>query len=86
MPNSKRIAGLVGPTLVAMLVSEFPLVIPRPTLTFPLSAEGGGVGAGAAGVWARATTGHANDNRPIAAMALTRLRIPDSSSRDCARR
>ena len=23
MPNSKRIAGLVGPTLVAMLVSEF---------------------------------------------------------------
>jgi hypothetical protein len=29
MPNSKRIAGLVGPTLVAMLVSEFPLVQPH---------------------------------------------------------
>jgi len=29
MPNSKRIAGLVGPTLVAMLVSEFPLVQPQ---------------------------------------------------------
>ena len=28
-PNSKRIAGLVGPTLVAMLVSEFPLVQPH---------------------------------------------------------
>jgi hypothetical protein len=27
--NSKRIAGLVGPTLVAMLVSEFPLVQPH---------------------------------------------------------
>ena len=29
MPNSKRIAGLVGPTLVAMLVAEFPLVQPH---------------------------------------------------------
>lgn len=29
MPNSKRLAGLVGPTLVAMLVSEFPLVQPH---------------------------------------------------------
>ena len=29
MPNSKRIAGLVGPTLVAMIVSEFPLVQPH---------------------------------------------------------
>jgi len=29
MPNSKRIAGLVGPTLLAMLVSEFPLVQPH---------------------------------------------------------
>lgn len=29
MPNSKRIAGLVGPTLVAMLISEFPLVQPH---------------------------------------------------------
>jgi hypothetical protein len=29
MPNSKRIAGLVGPTVVAMLVSEFPLVQPH---------------------------------------------------------
>jgi len=29
MPNSKRIAGLVGPTLVAMLVSEYPLVQPH---------------------------------------------------------
>ena len=29
MPNSKRIAGLVGPTLVAMLASEFPLVQPH---------------------------------------------------------
>jgi uncharacterized membrane protein HdeD (DUF308 family) len=27
--NSKQIAGLVGPTLVAMLVSEFPLVQPN---------------------------------------------------------
>jgi len=27
--NSKRIAGLVGPTLVAMLASEFPLVQPH---------------------------------------------------------
>jgi len=27
--NSKRIAGLVGPTLVAMIVSEFPLVQPH---------------------------------------------------------
>jgi hypothetical protein len=29
MTNSKRIAGLVGPTMVAMLVSEFPLVQPH---------------------------------------------------------
>jgi len=29
MPNSKRIAGLLGPTIVAMLVSEFPLVQPH---------------------------------------------------------
>ncbi len=29
MPNSKRIAGLVGPTMIAMLVSEFPLVQPH---------------------------------------------------------
>ena len=29
MPNSRRIAGLVGPTLVAMIVSEFPLVQPH---------------------------------------------------------
>jgi 1,4-dihydroxy-2-naphthoate octaprenyltransferase len=29
MPNSKRIAGLLGPTLVAMLVSESPLVQPH---------------------------------------------------------
>ncbi|HKC47845.1 MAG TPA: hypothetical protein VKB63_09615 [Gemmatimonadales bacterium] len=29
MQNSKRIAGLVGPTLLAMLVSEFPLVQPH---------------------------------------------------------
>jgi hypothetical protein len=29
MQNSKRIAGLVGLTLVAMLVSEFPLVQPH---------------------------------------------------------
>ena len=29
MPNSKQIAGLAGPTLVAMLVSEFPLVQPH---------------------------------------------------------
>ena len=29
MPNSKRIAGLVGPTIVAMLVSEYPLVQPH---------------------------------------------------------
>ena len=28
MANSKQIAGLVGPTLVAMLVAEFPLVQP----------------------------------------------------------
>jgi hypothetical protein len=27
--NSKQVGGLVGPTLVAMLVSEFPLVQPR---------------------------------------------------------
>src|SRR4026209_3062844 len=29
MPHSKRIAGLVGPTIVAMVVSEFPLVQPH---------------------------------------------------------
>src|SRR2546422_2281463 len=29
MAESKRIAGLVGPTIVAMLVSEFPLVQPH---------------------------------------------------------
>ena len=29
MQDSKRIAGLVGPALVAMLVSEFPLVQPH---------------------------------------------------------
>ena len=29
MPNSKRIAGIVGPTIVAMVVSEFPLVQPH---------------------------------------------------------
>jgi hypothetical protein len=29
MSNSKQIAGLVGPTLVAMLVAEFPLVQPH---------------------------------------------------------
>jgi hypothetical protein len=28
-PNSKRIAGLVGPTIVAMVASEFPLVQPH---------------------------------------------------------
>jgi hypothetical protein len=29
MPNSKQIAGLVGPTIVAMIGSEFPLVQPH---------------------------------------------------------
>jgi hypothetical protein len=29
MPESRRIAGLVGPTIVAMVVSEFPLVQPH---------------------------------------------------------
>ena len=29
MPNSKRIGALVGPTIVAMIVSEFPLVQPH---------------------------------------------------------
>ncbi|HQQ75856.1 MAG TPA: hypothetical protein PLB01_00755 [Thermoanaerobaculia bacterium] len=29
MANSKQIAGLIGPALVAMLVSEFPLVQPH---------------------------------------------------------
>ena len=29
MPNSKRIAGLLGPTIVAMVVAEFPLVQPH---------------------------------------------------------
>lgn len=28
-PNSKRIAGLVGPTIVAIVASEFPLVQPH---------------------------------------------------------
>jgi len=29
MPDSKRIGGLLGPTIVAMVVSEFPLVQPH---------------------------------------------------------
>jgi len=29
MPESKRIAGLVGPTILAMIASEFPLVQPH---------------------------------------------------------
>jgi hypothetical protein len=29
VPNSKQIGGLVGPTIVAMVVSEFPLVQPH---------------------------------------------------------
>ena len=29
MSNSKQLAGLVGPTIVAMIVSEFPLVQPH---------------------------------------------------------
>ena len=29
MANSKQVGGLVGPTLVAMLISEFPLVQPN---------------------------------------------------------
>jgi hypothetical protein len=29
MSNSKQIAGLVGPTIIAMVVSEFPLVQPH---------------------------------------------------------
>jgi hypothetical protein len=29
MPDSKRIGGLVGPTIVAMMLSEFPLVQPH---------------------------------------------------------
>ena len=29
MPNSKQIAGLVGPTIIAMVMSEFPLVQPH---------------------------------------------------------
>jgi uncharacterized membrane protein HdeD (DUF308 family) len=29
MPDSKRIAGLVGPTMIAMIVSEYPLVQPH---------------------------------------------------------
>lgn len=29
MANSKQVGGLVGPTLIAMLVSEFPAVQPR---------------------------------------------------------
>ena len=29
MASSKQLAGLVGPTIVAMIVSEFPLVQPH---------------------------------------------------------
>jgi hypothetical protein len=29
VPNSKKIAGIVGPTIVAMVASEFPLVQPH---------------------------------------------------------
>ena len=29
MANSKQVGGLVGPTLVAMLISEFPLIQPN---------------------------------------------------------
>ena len=29
MPNSKRIGGLVGPTIIVIVVSEFPLVQPH---------------------------------------------------------
>jgi hypothetical protein len=29
VPNAERIAGLVGPSIVAMIVSEFPLVQPH---------------------------------------------------------
>jgi hypothetical protein len=29
VPNSKRIAGIVGPTLVAVIISEYPLVQPH---------------------------------------------------------
>jgi hypothetical protein len=29
VPNSRQIAGLVGPTIIAMIVSEFPLVQPH---------------------------------------------------------
>ncbi len=29
MPNSKQIAGLVGPAIIAMVMSEFPLVQPH---------------------------------------------------------
>ena len=29
MPNSKRIAGLVGPSIVAIVASEFPLIQPH---------------------------------------------------------
>jgi uncharacterized membrane protein HdeD (DUF308 family) len=29
LPNSKRIAGLLGPTIVAMILSEFPLMQPH---------------------------------------------------------
>lgn len=29
MPNSKRIAGIVGPTIVAVIISEYPLVQPH---------------------------------------------------------
>ena len=29
MPNSRRIAGLLGPTMIATLVSEFPLIQPH---------------------------------------------------------
>jgi hypothetical protein len=36
MPNSKAIASLVGPTMIAMLVSEFPLVQHAPDSYYPL--------------------------------------------------
>jgi len=29
VPNSKRIAGIVGPTIVAVIISEYPLVQPH---------------------------------------------------------
>ena len=38
MPESKRIAGLVGPTIVAMIASEFPLVQPHPQPLYSFAA------------------------------------------------